>query len=289
MKFRLARMLILTLCGAPSLAAAQDFSLGYIDPPSRSGVVKRYGEDRFNLLTFYKPLGRGPAPLIVVLYGYDAPRRSFTPLGPLVDSLVREGFAVADISYQTPKKVGAAGVVNDIARAIAFLERDSARYRLQPGKIAVIGRGLDAGFAALLVCDPHYFTEQKLDFESLKAAVLIDAEAVDAAAEVRMASAWGAAKFRQIFGDDEASQTSASAIGHAAPPNVPAIYFLNEDQSRKALSAIEPFAAKLAGQGVSVDLQKMGPSDNRQPSTTFGTFENAPASKLRAFLKKRLS
>ncbi|SNS58851.1 hypothetical protein SAMN06295912_109151 [Sphingomonas laterariae] len=249
-------MFAAVLMPASSLSA-QALEFDELYPPRRQGVTKRYGPDKWQLLSLIRASKRGPAPLIAMV-GRGCVLDDWMP-----DMLSRHGYAVACIDYRDPDEVGPREAAKDVARGIAMLQGSEFQKDIRPNAIAIMASGGAAWIAALIGTDPA-IGDGVLAFHALKGVALVDPDLTDD------------------------SEYVVEAKAHVEGINAPSFYLLSVDSAVGRLSAATSFAKALQNQGTNVETQTMFRPDNRHPRTRFGSTTNKPTMDLRDYLDRTL-
>jgi acetyl esterase len=103
------------------------------------------------------PRGDGPFPAAIIVHGggwVRGDRR--VDVAPLFQPLEDAGFAWFSISYRfatTALDFGTAS--SDVLDALRFIKSHAAEYRIDPGRIALIGESAGGQLAAMAALDPH--------------------------------------------------------------------------------------------------------------------------------------
>ena len=113
-----------------------------------------YDEERGLRLDAYVPPGPGPFPAAVLVHGggWEAGDK-VTYVTPLFEPLARAGFAWFSIDYRLTPGVRHPEQMGDLRRAVAFVRTQAARFRVDPGRVAVIGESASGQMAALLATE----------------------------------------------------------------------------------------------------------------------------------------
>ena len=96
--------------------------------------------------TFFPAKGDGARPVVVILPGGGYRQLGWNKEGTeIADWLNSLGFSAAVLLYRAPEQRDAA--LCDVQRAIGILRRDAAKYRIDPGRVGVIGFSAGANLA----------------------------------------------------------------------------------------------------------------------------------------------
>ena len=101
-------------------------------------------------LDLYRPMDEsGPAPLVMVIHGGSWNSGSSSQLPGMNRYLAAAGYGVAAINYRLAPTHRFPAPLEDIRRAIAFLDEHAERYGIDASRLALIGRS-SGGHLALL-------------------------------------------------------------------------------------------------------------------------------------------
>ncbi len=128
--------------GPPALARAQ------ISMPA---ARIRYGSGSNQMIDVRVPSGRGPFPVAVLVHGgcwnttYGQPR----DMAPLADALRRRGVASVNVTYRRVGEAGGGwpGTMSDVGKGIDGVRVVASRFRLDPGRVVVVGHSAGAQIA----------------------------------------------------------------------------------------------------------------------------------------------
>jgi len=97
------------------------------------------------------PAGSGPHPAVIVVHGggwVRGDRR--VDVAPLLGPLTRAGFAWFSIDYRLTADWSRFGeAVDDVEAALRFVRSHSAAYRIDPGRVALVGESAGGQLAAM--------------------------------------------------------------------------------------------------------------------------------------------
>lgn len=124
--------------------------------PERAQCIKKstlvYGEAagrELKLDLYAHGRNTSPVPCIVVVPGgswQHSDRRKFTALNPYLAS---RGYAVAVVEYRTAPEFRFPAALEDVRRALAYLEENAARLGVDLGRLVLLGRSAGAQLALL--------------------------------------------------------------------------------------------------------------------------------------------
>ena len=134
---------------APWLALVALALAGCGAPVTYEDVVydSRFEETKLDL---YLPDDDGRAhPTVMLIHGGAWTAGSKRNMQGMAERLARSGFAAASIGYRLLPEGAYPKMFQDVGCAFAFLERNSARYHIDPGRIAVLGYSAGGHLSAL--------------------------------------------------------------------------------------------------------------------------------------------
>ena len=98
----------------------------------------------------YLPQRRGPVPVVLMIHGGGWAARSREDMADISEKLVRNGYAVFNASYRFAPKHRHPAQVHDLQQALAWIQRNADRYRLDLERINTWGYSSGAHLAALI-------------------------------------------------------------------------------------------------------------------------------------------
>jgi acetyl esterase/lipase len=102
-----------------------------------------YGEDSSQYGELRVPTGRGPHPVVVLIHGgcFKAAYATARDLGPMGDALKADGIATWNVEYRRLGQPGGGwpGTYLDVGRAIDHLRTIAGQYKLDLGRVVLLG------------------------------------------------------------------------------------------------------------------------------------------------------
>jgi pimeloyl-ACP methyl ester carboxylesterase len=181
-------------------------------------------------LDLYLPRARSrPFPVVIFVHGgYWEPldRRWLQPLlgthGNVGAAFARRGIGAAIIGYrQYPQVRRGDDSLDDVARAIGYVERSAEGWGVDPRRIVVIGHSAGGHLVSLLAMDPRILRRNGVDRDAVAGFVSVDG-VFDLRAAMKYLKPDQAAILRALFGPDDASLAEHSTISYvdANPPRM---------------------------------------------------------------------
>lgn len=212
--------------------------------PSLTDVA--YGpepEQRFDL---HAPPGAQAAPLILMVHG-GGWIRGDKEMGRVVDNKVSRwlprGIAFVSINYRMQPKAPPLEQARDVARALAYVEKNSARLGVDRSNIVLMGHSAGAHLIALLAARPELLDEAGA--KTPLGFVLLDSGALDVPAIMN------ARHFRlydRAFGSIPADWVAASPFHQLRQATAP-ILAVCSTRRENACPQARAFAGKAVGLG----------------------------------------
>lgn len=142
------RAILAVACGTAVLASAAQ-------PGPAPGVLKtdiefaRAGGTNLTLDAFV-PDGAGPFPTCILVHGGGFTKGDkVTFIRPLFDPLSRAGFAWFTINYRLAPRHKFPACVEDVESAVRWVKAHAAEYKVDPGRIALIGESAGGHLVSL--------------------------------------------------------------------------------------------------------------------------------------------
>jgi len=186
---------------------------------SHNGNVRTYRDLRYysgqnahatkHLLDLYLPRQQNGYPLLVFVHGgawtrgdKGAYAGAYEYLGAAVAG---QEVGVAVINYRLSPEVMHPEHARDVARAVAWLYRNSSKYGWSPGRIYLVGHSAGAHLAALVAVEPSYLQALGLTPEIIKGVV-----AISGVYDLTLGGVTAKMLYEPIFGSDPRTLEQAS-------------------------------------------------------------------------------
>lgn len=154
-------------------------------------------------------------PVFILIHGGgwsigDKDNRTF--IQPKANWLLSQGFVVASINYRLSPAVSHPAHVEDVCAAIAWVEKNIAKFGGAPDKVYLLGHSAGAHLAALAAVDRTRLKEAGADASAIRGVVLLDGAGYDIPRQMPVASktALLGKMYRDAFTLDPEVQRDAS-------------------------------------------------------------------------------
>lgn len=177
-------------------------------------------------LDIYSPMEKKSDNLPVVFWihggGWQAGDKGDVALKPKV--LTERGFLFVSTNYRLLPEVSMEVLTQDVAKSLAWVHKNIAKYGGDPKRILVGGHSAGAQLAALLCIDHRYLAAEGVGFESLRGCIPVDGDTYDIPKIIMTAehrqTLYGGKMFtfghRQKFGNDPEKHLDFSAVTHVS-------------------------------------------------------------------------
>jgi len=159
--------------------------------------------------------GKQASPVIVLLHGGgwsagDKARDGF--LQPKTSWLNRHGCLVASVNYRLSPAVRHPAHIDDVAAALAWLQKNVGRYGGDPQRIYLLGHSAGAHLAALAAVDQERLRHAGADPGAIRGVILLDGAGYDIPRQYAIAtrSVLTGRMYRNAFTEDPVVQRDAS-------------------------------------------------------------------------------
>jgi acetyl esterase/lipase len=159
----------------------------------------------------------GAVPVVMLIHGGDwtkGDKADESLVVPKVAWLLEQGFVVVSVNYQLVPEVKHSAQVEDICRAIAWVQKHAARYGGDPDRIWLLGHSAGAQLAALAAVEGDRLMAAGVKRQALRGVVLLEGAGYDVprqTASLRKKSPMKAV-YRKVFTEDPAVQRDASPV-----------------------------------------------------------------------------
>lgn len=200
-------------------------------------------EQRFDL---HAPPGKQAAPLILMVHG-GGWTRGDKEMGRVVDNKVAHwlprSIAFMSINYRMQPKAAPQEQARDVAQALAYVEKNSARLGVDRNNIVLMGHSAGAHLIALLAARPELLAE--VGAQTPRGFVLLDSGALDVPA---IMNARHFALYDRAFGGDPAEWAAASPFHQLRQATAPMLAVCST-RRENACPQARAFAGKAVGLG----------------------------------------
>ncbi len=252
------------------------------------------GHER-QVLDIYTPETPAKVGLPVVFWihggGWQVGDKSDVALKPKV--LTDRGFIFVSTNYRLLPEVDMETLTGDVAKSLAWVHENIAKYGGDPRRIVVGGHSAGAQLAALICTDDRYLKREGVSFDALMGCVPVDGDTYDIpkiimTAELRQ-TLYAGKMFtfghRQKFGNDPDKHVDFSAVTHVAPkkgiPPFLILYFSGNPDTTAQAGRLESVL-----QQAGIKAVKFGKSDSNHSrlNNDLGTPEDPATIALYEFL-----
>lgn len=233
---------------SPALASARH------DLPSGSRVLRdlAYGDHPRQRLDAYLPHATRKAPLLILVHGGGWAHGDKDHPGLVGDKALHwlpQGYALVSTNYRLVPDASPLEQAHDVARAVAFAQRQAATWDVDPERTVLIGHSAGAHLVALLAASPSLIAQAGAT--PLRGAVLLDSAAYDL---VHVMEGRHPPLYDRAFGDDPAQWRAASPYERLSHQSAPMLLVCSTGQVRAACAQARVFSERAAKLGVRVDV-----------------------------------
>jgi acetyl esterase/lipase len=176
-------------------------------------------DDDKHRLDLHLPRAEGPHPVLVFVHGgfwsSGGRRDDFGITAWLGRRLAEKGIVTAVISYRLAPEFGHPDQQRDVARAIAFMLKNCARWGGDPSRVFAAGHSSGAHLVMLAATDPRWLAEQGVESSALAGVIglsgVYDVEHIAADAMTRETVV------EPAFGSEPAAWRAASPLSNVTP------------------------------------------------------------------------
>jgi acetyl esterase/lipase len=259
---------------APDSNVSEVLNQSYYDGPDRNS--------QRNVLDLYLPKGQKDFPILVFVHGGGwsmGSKDRFVYLrghkgGDLGRFFARNGIGTVQINYRLSPAVRHPEHVKDVARAIAWVKQNAARYGGDPDRLFVCGHSAGGHLVSLLATDPQYLQAVGMKPADLRGVLAISgvysltgtlpehAGPIPPPADGKPIGP--GVFFRRVFGEDPADHLKASPLTHVHA-GLPPFLVASADHDLLTLAdQAETFVKALKGKNDEVEEVRM---ENRTHQT----------------------
>lgn len=211
-------------------------------------------------LDLYLPEAKVPQarPVFILIHGggwTTGDKANSRFVEPKTSWLLGAGYIVASVNYRLAPAVKHPGQVEDVCRAIAWMQRHAGKYGGDPRRIHLLGHSAGAHLAALAAVDTPRLRAAGADPAGIRGVVLLDGAGYDIPAQYAALREGGVMErmYRHAFTGDPAKQRDASPV-HRVAPQPPPFLILHVSRRRDSRSQASLLAAALRAKGGSAKV-----------------------------------
>lgn len=279
---RLQPRLLICLLLLPALAVAcQARPAGRAEPaaPRRLGELS-YGTDPAQRLDVWLPADAREAPIIVMVHGGAwriGDKRHRAVVENKRKRWLPRGFALVSVNYRLLPQATPLQQAEDVARALAYIQREAASWGADAGRIVLMGHSAGAHLVSLLSADPAL--AQRRGARRWLGSVALDSAAFDL---VPIMQGEHYRFYDRAFGSDPADWRAVSPLHRLTPRAVPLLAVCSTERADGSCAQAQAYADKARGLGVPVSVSPQ-PMSHRQINEALG-LDNAETEAVEAFM-----
>ncbi len=169
-------------------------------------------------LDLYAPATGQNHPVIVMVHGggwQRGDKANANVAAQKVRAFVAAGYIFVSVNYRLSPAVKHPAHVQDVAKALAWVNQNIKRYGGNPGRIYLMGHSAGAHLAALVATDSRYLKATGQNLSLIKGVILLDGAGYDIPRLMREHDQPNF--YITAFGNDERAWREASPITYIAP------------------------------------------------------------------------
>jgi acetyl esterase/lipase len=147
------------ILGSPAMATPMRYAdFQKLTQPPAPGPIMAYGADPLQHVELWKPAGKGPFPVVLMLHGgcWQTAVAKADIMHMLAADLVKRGIAVWNVEYRGVDVPGGGypGTFRDVAMAADMLAREGAKLGLNTKRVVAMGHSAGGHLALWLAARP---------------------------------------------------------------------------------------------------------------------------------------
>ncbi|HEY1171510.1 MAG TPA: alpha/beta hydrolase [Verrucomicrobiae bacterium] len=250
------------------------------------------------VLDIYAPKEAKNLPVIFWIHGggWQGGDKTSVQLKP--QAFVGKGFVFVSTNYRLLPQVEMDVIIRDVAKSLAWTQRNIAKHGGDPQRIFVMGHSAGAQLAAILCTDDRYLKAENVALTNIKGCVPVDGDTYDIPAMIETAETRNRVHglpqpkygHRLKFGDDPAKHIDYSAVTHIAPgKSIPPFLILYvADHPDNAAQAIR-LNTKLTEAKITSKAYGVKETNHTRINANLGVADDPATMELLAFVQKVLA
>lgn len=268
------------------LAAPQQPSSPEKTSIHRDLLYLKGGDPKLNALDIYSPAGKHNCPVVIFIHGggfqIGDKKSGAKSKG---EAFPEQGYVFVSINYRLAPKVKHPVLVQDCAKAIAWIHDNVAKYGGDPNTLFVMGHSAGAQLAALVSTDERYLKAEGLSLKNLKGTVLLDGGTYDLTSAGTKKQSKDAT-ISDAFGPDPAVWKTASPVYNvSAGKNIPPFEIIYVSFRPDSKSQSEELAQALKKANVKAEVNPAYNKTHESLNKELGNKGDVPTQQVYAFLR----
>jgi acetyl esterase/lipase len=245
-------------------------------------------DPRLLSLDLYSPKGATTLPVVVYVHGGFWQKGDKGRVGELPQVFGKAGCVLASVNYRLSPAAKHPAHIEDIARAIVWLQQNAASYGGDPERMFLMGHSAGAHLVSLAGTDLARLEKLGVKTSALRGIIPMDSAAMDLREMVKNDPRTDS-PYRQAFGDKSADWADASPMAHAQeggklPPFFVAIAYGPALENKRR--DLQRFVAALRKAGTRVGLVDVSAFRSHESlMTEFGKADDPVAPRLVEFVR----
>lgn len=210
---------------------------------------------RLNQLDIYRPAEGENLPVLIFIHGgsWRYGDKRFVSDKPAF--FTSQGFVFASVNYRLAPEVTHPVYVQDVAKAIAWLQAHVAEYGGDPKRMVVMGHSSGAHLAALVATDNRYLKEAGSGLDALRGVIVLDGGGYDIPRMANSGEPFAKGRYEKAFTGDAAVWKEASPITYVAPDKgIPPFLLVHAGKRQASADQAKELAAALQETGVRAEV-----------------------------------
>ncbi|MDG2525278.1 alpha/beta hydrolase [Stenotrophomonas sp. HITSZ_GD] len=223
-----------------------------LPPGSRVEKALRYGDDPTQLLDVYIPAQARQSPILLIVHGGGWRRGGRDNPGlaqPKAAHWLPRGYVVVSVDYRLLPEAGPLQQADDVAHAVAWVQRHAERWGADPGRVVLMGHSAGAHLVALLGSDVSRLAAagatRPLGVVALDSAVMDVPQMMQAPRHLRL--------YDDAFGTNPDDWRRASPYHHLGRDSLPMLAVCSSRRVDSCPQA-QALSRRAAGFGVAIEV-----------------------------------
>ncbi len=234
------------------LAARREGTAPELPPGVQLNADLPYGNDPAQVLDVYRPAGAATGAVLLLVHG-GGWHRGDKAAGPVIGHKVAHwsarGWVVVSMGYRLWPMVSPSEQAADVARAVAFVQRQASSWGADPAQVAVFGHSAGGHLAALAAVDPLIAAAAQA--RPWAATVVVDSAALDVPT---LMAGPHLPMHAEVFGNDPAAWPVHSPLQRMTVAPSGALLLVCSRRRGDSVVAAQAFAARVQGLGGRVQV-----------------------------------